>query len=73
MLCAGNLKHGGIDACQGDSGGPLVRHDAAGHVVEVGIVGWGVGCARPGDPGVYTQVSTFAPAIEAAVAHLSRV
>jgi secreted trypsin-like serine protease len=70
MLCAGNLQHGGVDACQGDSGGPLVRRDSAGALVEVGIVGWGSGCARPGLPGVYTQVSTFAAAIKAAVAKL---
>ncbi len=70
MICAGNLAHGGVDACQGDSGGPLVQRDAAGDYVEVGIVGWGVGCARAGYPGVYTQVSTFAPAIKAAVAKL---
>ena len=24
MICAGDLRNGGIDACQGDSGGPLV-------------------------------------------------
>ena len=71
MICAGNLAHGGVDACQGDSGGPLVRRDAAGAYVEVGIVSWGIGCARAGDPGVYTQISTFATAIKAAVAKLS--
>jgi secreted trypsin-like serine protease len=70
MLCAGNLKHGGVDACQGDSGGPLVHRDAAGAFVEVGIVGWGVGCARPGYPGVYTQVSADAPAITAEIVKL---
>jgi secreted trypsin-like serine protease len=71
MICAGNLAHGGVDACQGDSGGPLVRRDATGKYVEVGIVSWGVGCARAGDPGVYTQVSAFATAIKSAVAKLS--
>jgi secreted trypsin-like serine protease len=70
MICAGNLAHGGVDACQGDSGGPLVRRDGNGQYVEVGIVSWGVGCARKGDPGVYAQVSTFRNAIEAAVAKL---
>jgi secreted trypsin-like serine protease len=70
MLCAGNIAHGGVDACDGDSGGPLVRRDVDGKYVEVGIVSWGLGCGRPGFPGVYTQISTFGPAIRAAVAKL---
>jgi secreted trypsin-like serine protease len=69
-LCAG-YSGGGVDTCQGDSGGPMFRQDAAGRWLQVGIVSWGIGCARPGYPGVYTQVSTFAAAIAAAADSLS--
>ena len=55
-VCAG--RHG-VDTCQGDSGGPLVRRDGRGGYLQVGIVSWGLGCARDGYPGVYTQISTF--------------
>jgi len=67
-ICAGR---GGVDTCQGDSGGPMVRRDAGGHWLQVGIVSWGLGCARDGYPGVYSQVSTFRTAIKAAVLKLS--
>lgn len=57
MFCAGEAQ-GGKDACQGDSGGPIFAK--VGDVpVQVGIVSWGIGCARPGKPGVYTRVANF--------------
>lgn len=70
-ICAGDLEAGGIDACQGDSGGPMFRKDANDEWVQVGIVSWGAGCARPGSPGVYAEVSAFTADIEAAAAELS--
>ncbi|MFE4454894.1 S1 family peptidase [Streptomyces sp. NPDC056796] len=69
-ICAGYVSTGGVDTCQGDSGGPMFRKDNAGAWIQVGIVSWGEGCAQPGYPGVYTQVSTFASAIASAAATL---
>eukprot|EP00177_Eucheuma_denticulatum_P007767 GFKZ01014127.1.p1 GENE.GFKZ01014127.1~~GFKZ01014127.1.p1 ORF type:complete len:569 (+),score=55.07 GFKZ01014127.1:311-2017(+) len=59
QLCAG-LRRGGCDACQGDSGGPLIVFDGEGEMVQVGIVSFGIGCAEPELPGVYTKLSPFA-------------
>ncbi|KAG0718763.1 Proclotting enzyme [Chionoecetes opilio] len=56
-LCAGD---GSADACAGDSGGPLHYLDLLeGKYYVVGIVSFGVGCARPDYPGVYTRVTSF--------------
>lgn len=68
MLCAGPTS-GGTDTCQGDSGGPMIKV-VNGTPVQVGIVSWGRGCARANYPGVYTEVSTFASAIQSALARL---
>lgn len=54
-LCAG-FTEGGKDSCQGDSGGPIfeIRN---GVPVQVGVVSFGDGCARPNKSGVYARVS----------------
>lgn len=65
MLCAGDLK-GGKDSCQGDSGGPLIVRGPQGPV-QIGIVSFGIGCARKGIPGVYTRVTTQTPFIQLAM------
>ncbi len=53
-ICAEEL---GGDACQGDSGGPLFGRLPSGRRVQIGIVSYGLGCATPGFPGVYSEVN----------------
>ncbi|KOB72494.1 Hemolymph proteinase 9 [Operophtera brumata] len=69
QLCAGRLE-GGVDACQGDSGGPLqfrkpVIASSEGNIYYViGVTSFGIGCALPNHPGIYTRVSSFIEWIE---------
>ncbi|XP_050668052.1 serine protease snake-like [Leptidea sinapis] len=69
QICAGKLA-GGVDACQGDSGGPLqvkipLPKTSQGSMHNIiGITSFGIGCARPNLPGVYTRVSSFVDWIE---------
>ncbi|KAM4613802.1 trypsin-3 [Polymixia lowei] len=53
MMCAGS-RFGGKDSCQGDSGGPLICNGKL-----EGIVSWGISCANPYFPGVYTKVKNY--------------
>ncbi|KAJ8412015.1 hypothetical protein AAFF_G00142820 [Aldrovandia affinis] len=53
MICAGSV-FGGKDSCQGDSGGPLICNGFL-----EGIVSWGISCAKPYYPGVYTKVKNY--------------
>jgi secreted trypsin-like serine protease len=60
MLCAADIDgdDNAEDSCQGDSGGPLmtVPMNEEEEPVQVGIVGWGLGCARFPYPGVYARI-----------------
>lgn len=58
MFCAGEPA-GGKDSCQGDSGGFIGAPLGDGKFAQLGIVSWGIGCARPSLFGVYTRVSRY--------------
>lgn len=55
QVCADTFGKG---SCQGDSGGPLLQLQPGGEV-QIGIVSYGIGCAREGAPGVYTSVAKY--------------
>lgn len=62
-MCVGFLNPNSCagDTCFGDSGGPIIVYEPeGGGFVQVGIVSGGIGCARPGLPGIYTRVASYA-------------
>lgn len=58
MLCASESDR---DSCSGDSGGPLFDCPFGGSCEQIGIVSWGIGCAKQQYPGVYTRVTEMMP------------
>jgi hypothetical protein len=54
MLGAGPVE-GGSDACFGDSGGPLLIGRGT-TLRQIGVVSFGRGCGRAGQPGVYSRL-----------------
>ena len=68
QLCAG-LK--GVDSCGGDSGGPLFATTSGGEFLQVGIVSYGIGCAKQRFPGVYTEVNS--PTVRGFIADVAGV
>jgi len=57
MLCAGSPRHAKA-ACYGDSGGPLWGKAEDGtYSVQVGVVSWGIPCAYPGYPDVFSRLA----------------
>lgn len=73
MYCAGAFE-GGKDACLGDSGGPNYFTDPiTSKRTQLGIVSWGIGCAKVGFPGVYTSVAYHYDFIQSAVCEDERL
>jgi hypothetical protein len=60
MMCAG-VAGGGVDACQG--GAPVVVGTGKRQRL-AGLTAWGVGCGRPGMPGVAMRLSGYASTLD---------
>ena len=57
MLCAG-YDDAHIDACSGDSGGALIKIEDDFKQL-IGLISWGIECAKVGYPGVYTRLGPY--------------
>lgn len=51
------------DTCQGDSGGPLFHQVGAKAPILIGITSFGISCAMPGLPSIYTLIGSLRDAI----------
>ncbi len=58
------------DSCNGDSGGPMFGV-LAGKTIQIGVVSYGVSCAIPTFPGVYSEVNN--PQIRSWIKQLAKV
>ncbi|XP_025193800.1 spermosin-like [Melanaphis sacchari] len=59
FICAGGQE--GKDTCKGDGGSPLMcpYKDDPDHLVQVGIVAWGINCGLADIPAAYVNVAGF--------------
>lgn len=73
VICAGVLT-GGKDSCQGDSGGPMTMPifdaNCGFRYYQIGIVSYGLGCARTDTPGVYARIQHFVDWIQEKIQQL---
>lgn len=61
VICAGIYE--GVNSCHGDSGGPLMLPIAGENgtfaFYQLGIVSWGIPCAKGGVPAIYVNVAHY--------------